>query len=52
MYIIDLQPFEAFVAERDLVPEKYRSFYIRWVRKFLLSEFNAQELAEQDKVAL
>ena len=50
MYYIDLQPFEDFMKERNLVPEKYRSFYVRWVRRFLLSEFNAQELAEKDQI--
>ena len=51
MYHIDLQPFEDFMKARNLVPEKYRSFYARWVRRFLLSEFNAQDLAAKDKVA-
>lgn len=50
MYYIDLQPFKDFMEARNLVPEKYRSFYVRWVRRFLLSEFNAKELAEKDKI--
>jgi len=50
MDYIDLKPFENFVADRNLVPEKYRPFYLRWIRRFLQSEFNLQELAEKDKV--
>ena len=37
------------MRERNLVPEKYRAFYVRWVWRFLQSEFNARELAERDK---
>ena len=47
---VDLKGFEAFVAERDLVPEAHRSFYMHWVRRFLRAEFGAAELADKDKV--
>ena len=50
MYYVDLQPFSDFINSRNLVPEKYCSFYISWVRRFLQSEYNAQELAAKDKV--
>ncbi len=50
MQYIDLQPFERLVEERKLVPEKYRSYYLRWVLRFLQAEFNASELADRDKV--
>ena len=28
---VDLKGFGEFVAERDLVPEAHRSFYVHWV---------------------
>ncbi len=46
----NLKVFEQFMADRDLVPEAYRSFYVHWVRRFLNSEFNASELEGRDKV--
>ena len=46
----DLKGFEEFVAERDLVPEAHRSFYVHWVRRFLTAEFNASQLDGKDKV--
>lgn len=52
MYCIDLQPFKDFIKARNLVPEKYRTFYVNWVRRFLQSEFNAQELAQKDKITI
>ena len=50
MEYVDLKGFEAFVAERDLVPEAHRSFYMHWVRRFLRAQFGAEELADKDKV--
>ena len=50
MQCVDLKGFEKFVADRDLVPEAHRSFYLNWVRRFLRSEFSANELSEKDKV--
>ena len=50
MEYVDLKEFETFVAERDLVPEAHRSFYVHWVRRFLRAEFGAEELADKDKV--
>ncbi|MDF7827131.1 hypothetical protein P4B35_24120, partial [Pontiellaceae bacterium B12227] len=38
------------MSERDLVPERHRSFYARWVWRFLQSELNASTLSEQDQV--
>ncbi len=50
MEYVDLKGFEEFVAERDLVPEAHRSFYMHWVRRFLRESFGADELANKDKV--
>lgn len=51
MYYIDLQPFGNFMRDRNLEPEKYRSFYIRWIRRLLNSDFAVGELEDRDKVA-
>lgn len=50
MEYTSLKGFEEFMAERDLVPEEHRSFYVNWVRRFLNSEFGSSELEERDKV--
>lgn len=50
MEYTSLKGFEEFMAERDLVPEAHRSFYVNWVRRFLNSEFGSSELEERDKV--
>ena len=50
MEYVDLKGFEEFVAKRDLVPEAHRSFYMHWVRRFLRESFDADELANKDKV--
>lgn len=47
---VDLKGFEVFVAERNLVPEEKRSFFIHWVRRFLNAEFSSVDLSEKDKV--
>ena len=47
---MDIGEFDRFVSERALVPEEKRTFYVHWVRRFLHSEFNASELAEQDTI--
>ena len=44
---VDLKGFEAFVAERDLVPEAHRSFYVHWIRRFLRESFGADKLANK-----
>jgi len=48
MQYIDLKPFEDFVRERNLVDEKHLSFYMHWVLRFLRSEFDRENLTEQD----
>lgn len=50
MEYLDLKGFELFMAERDLVDERYRQHFVRWVRRFLTSEFSAEELENRDKV--
>lgn len=50
MEYMDLKGFEEYMADRDVVPEAHRTFYIHWVRRFLNSEFSASELEKQDKV--
>ncbi len=45
---LDLKPFEQFIISRNLVPEKYRPYYLGWVRRFLQSGFAAQDLRERD----
>ncbi len=42
--------FVEFCRTRNLVAEKYRSFYVRWLRRFLLSEFSAETLSKTDLV--
>jgi hypothetical protein len=48
MQYIDLKEFEGFLKDRNLVPEKYRSFYVSWIRRFLLSGFSSEELSDKD----
>lgn len=38
MELIELQGLEAFIVSRQLVPEKYRSYYLGWVRRYLQCE--------------
>ena len=47
----NLKEFEQFMADRNLVPEAQRSFYVNWVRRFLNAEFSSVELEDRDKVA-
>ena len=35
MELLDLAPFTAFIKSRNLVPEKYISYYVAWVRRYL-----------------
>ena len=51
MQQIDLKEFEEFIIDRDLVAEKYRSYYLGWVRRFLLAEFTVDELSDRDRIA-
>ncbi len=46
----NLKEFEQFMADRNLVPEAHRSFYVNWVRRFLNAEFSSAELEDRDKV--
>ncbi|MDF7827023.1 hypothetical protein P4B35_23565, partial [Pontiellaceae bacterium B12227] len=51
MQQIDLKELEQFIADRNLVAEKYRSYYLGWVRRFLLAEFTVDELSDRDRIA-
>lgn len=48
MQYIDLQPFEDFVRQRSLVDERYLPFYLKWVLRFLRSEFDREKLGSSD----
>ena len=37
MQELDLTPVSQFIEQRNLVPEKYRRFYMHWIRRFLLT---------------
>ena len=50
MEYLDLKGFELFMVDRDLVEERYRQHFMRWVRRFLTSEFSMEELANRDKI--
>ncbi len=50
MVCVDIKGFGQFMEERNLVDEAHRSFYLRWVKRFLMAEFSANELADTDKV--
>ncbi len=36
MQALDLADVAQFIEGRDLVPEKYRRYYLHWIRRFLL----------------
>jgi len=48
MQYIDLQPFEDFVRSRNLVDERHLPFYLKWVLRFLRSEFDRERLSSSD----
>lgn len=48
MQYIDLQPFEDFVRQRNLVDERHLPFYLKWVLRFLRSEFDREHLSAGD----
>jgi len=48
MQYIDLQPFEDFVRQRNLVDERHFPFYLKWVLQFLRSEFDRETLSSSD----
>ncbi len=50
MQYIDLQEFEDFMRQRNLVAEKYVSYYVSWVRRFLLSGLSVEALSQEDQV--
>jgi len=50
MEYVDLKGFAEFIRERNLVAESRCSYYLNWVRRFLMSEFGSSELAAKDKV--
>ncbi|MFO7821821.1 MAG: integron integrase [Lentisphaeria bacterium] len=35
MQELDLTPVSQFIEQRNLVPEKYRRYYLHWIRRFL-----------------
>lgn len=45
---IDLQPFEDFIRERNLVDEAHIRYYLNWVLRFLRSEFDREHLSGAD----
>jgi hypothetical protein len=48
MQYIDLQPFEDFIRQRNLIDDRYLSFYLNWVLRFLRSEFPSETRSSQD----
>ena len=47
MQELDLRPVAQFLDERELVPEKYRRFYLHWIRRFLQTPAaNSRTLSE------
>ena len=50
MQYIDLQEFDDFIKLRNLVPDKHRSYYVNWVKRFLLSGFSLEELSKRDQL--
>lgn len=48
MQYIDLQPFEDFMIQRNLVDSRQRSYYLNWVLRFLHAGFDANQLSSQD----
>lgn len=48
MEIFDDHRFAEFCRKRELVPEKYLSFYIRWIKRFLFLE-GERRRAENDE---
>jgi integron integrase len=45
---IDLQPFEDYIKQRNLVDAKHLPFYLNWVLRFLHSEFDREKLTSRD----
>lgn len=50
MEIIDLNGFAEFVRSRRLVPEKYHTYYLGWVRRFLQCEAPAVITTAKDRL--
>ena len=50
MEYVDLKGFAGFIRERNLVEESRLSYYMNWVRRFLMSEFSSSAQATKDKV--
>ncbi len=49
MQIIDLAGFDSFLAERALVPERQRPYYVMWVERYLGSPVATRDLRDADK---
>jgi integron integrase len=48
MQYIDLQAFEEFSRQRGLVDDRHLPFYLKWVLRFLRSEFDREKLLSDD----
>ena len=48
MQYIDLQPFEDFIRSREIVDDRHLPFYLKWVLRFLRSEFDREALSSGD----
>jgi integron integrase len=48
MQYIDLQPFEDYIRERNLVDDMHLPYYMNWVLRFLRAEFDRENLSEND----
>ena len=48
MQYIDLQPFEDFIRQRNLVDDRHLPFYLKWVLRFLRAEFDREKLSSSD----
>jgi integron integrase len=48
MQYVDLQPFEDFVLQRNIVDQKHLPFYLNWILRFLRSEFDRDKLSARD----
>ena len=50
MELLDLSPFTSFIKTRKLVPEKYVSYYVSWVRRYLQAEIPAVVVSDKDRL--
>ncbi len=50
MELIDLQPFESFIRERSLAPERNIPYYVSWVRRFLQATLPSAAVTSEDRL--